>query len=135
MTRRVRALAAPAAVLAALVTPACGGGDTDRENRPPLAAQISIQVADDDLTVSPAEFGAGIANFTIVNLGEEPTTIAIDGPTADESDEIVPGTSTALKMEMETGDYEAIASGVGAEPFAFRVGPERESANNDLLLP
>lgn len=135
MSSRGRALAAVAAVAAALTVSACGGDDQGFEPRPPVPAQISVQVADDTLTVSPAEFGAGTASFTIVNLGEEPTAIEIDGPTAAETEEIVPGTSTELKMEMETGDYEAIAAGVGAEPFAFRVGPERESSSNDLLLP
>ncbi len=135
MRRRGRALAALAAALAATGLAACGGEEFENEPRPPTPLEISIQVSDDDLTVSPAEFGAGIANFTIINLGSAPTAVELDGPTAGESGEIDAGDSAALKMEMETGDYEAIASGIEAEPFPIRVGPERESASGDLLLP
>jgi hypothetical protein len=120
--------------LAAVGLTACGGDDFDNEPRPPIALEVSIQVSDDDLTVAPVEFGAGIANFTVVNLGGTTTSVEVDGPTAGETPEISPGTSAVLKMEVEPGDYEAIALDVD-EPFAFRVGPERESASNDLLLP
>jgi hypothetical protein len=114
---------------------ACGRDDYENEPRPPLAAEISIQMDDDDITLAPAEFGAGIANITIANLGRDESAIQIDGPTTGETDDIPPGTTTVLKMEMKTGEYEAIAPGLDAEPFAFEVGPERESANNDLQLP
>ena len=71
MRRRGRALVAVTAGLAALTIAACGGDDYENEPRPPTPAEISIQVADDELTVSPSEFGAGIANITILNIGEE----------------------------------------------------------------
>ena len=135
MRRRGRALVAVAAGLAALTIAACGRDDYENEPRPPTPAEISIQVAADELTVSPSEFGAGIANFTIVNFGEVPTVIEIDGPTVDESPEVAPGTSQVLKMETEPGDYEAIASDIELDPFGFVVGSERESGNNELLLP
>ena len=38
-------------------------------------------------------------------------------------------------MTLETGEYEASAEGADAEPFAFEVGPERESSRDELLLP
>ena len=135
MRRRGRALIVFAAGLAALALTACGRDDFENDPRPPVAAEISIQVTDDTLTVSPSDFGAGIANFTIVNLGDTPTGVAIDGPTADESASVEPGNSTVLKMEMEQGDYEAASLETNAKPFPFTVGTERESANNDLLLP
>jgi hypothetical protein len=36
---------------------------------------------------------------------------------------------------MKTGNYEASVSGLSAAPFDFSVGPERASAQNQLLLP
>lgn len=136
MRRRGRALVAVAACLAALTVTACGDDDFENDPRPPVPAEISIQVADDSLTVSPAEFGAGIANFTIVNLGAAPTAVAIEGPgTEEETEEVNPNTSTVLKVELAQGDYEASALDTDAAPFEFIVGPERESAKNDLLLP
>jgi hypothetical protein len=135
MRRRGRALVALAVAVASLAVAACGRDDFENNPRPPAAIPISVQVNDDQITVSPAEFGAGIADFTILNLGDLPTAIEIDGPTAGESDEIAPGTTGVLKMEMDTGDYEATALDLEAEPFDFVVGSERESSNNELLQP
>jgi hypothetical protein len=138
MRRRGRALVAVTVGLAALTIAACGRDDYENDPRPPTPAEISIQIADDGLTVSPSEFGAGIANFTIVNFGEEATKVAIHGPTPDLSERVAPGTSAVLKMEMESGDYEATAADLDladVPPFEFVVGTERESANNELLLP
>ena len=135
MRRRGRALVALAAGLAALTIGACGGDDNENEPRPPTPAEISIQIADDGLTVSPSEFGAGIANITIVNFSAVANAVEIDGPTAGESPELAPGTSNVLKMETEPGDYEAALLEGDSKPFRFVVGPERESANNELLLP
>ena len=135
MRRRGRALVAIAACLAALAVAACGRDDYENEPRPPTPAEISIQIAPDGLTVSPSEFGAGIANITIVNFSDVPNGVEIDGPTIGESPELAPGTTDVLKMEMETGDYEAILVDGDFKPFPFVVGPERESANNELLLP
>ena len=138
MSRRGRALVAFAAVLAALAIGACGGEDFENEPRPPTPAPVSIQIADDGLTVSPSEFGAGIANITILNTGEEPTKVGIAGPTPGRSPQVAPGTSGVLKMEMEPGEYQAVAIDLDladVPPFEFVVGPERESSNNDLLLP
>lgn len=136
MRRRGRALVAVAALAATLALAACGSDDFENEPRPPSPIPISIQVADDKITVAPAEFGAGIANFTIVNLGAEATGVEIDGPTTGATEEdIQPGTSTELRIETRTGEYQAIATDTDAEPFPFEVGPERESSNNELLLP
>ncbi len=135
MRRRGRALVALAAGLATLTIGACGRDDYENEPRPPTPAEISIQIAPDGLTVSPSEFGAGIANITIVNFSEVANTVEIDGPTAEESPELAPGTSDVLKMETEPGDYQAILSDGDFKPFPFVVGPERESASNELLLP
>ena len=138
MSRRGRALVASAAVLAALAIGACGGEDFENEPRPPTPAPVSIQIADDGLTVSPSEFGAGIANITILNTGEEATKVGISGPSPGRSPQIAPGTSGVLKMEMEPGEYSAVAIDLDLAEvprFEFVVGPERESSNNDLLLP
>jgi hypothetical protein len=45
------------------------------------------------------------------------------------------GGNTILKAEMRSGDYEASADDAEVRPFSFTVGPDRESGQNDLLLP
>jgi hypothetical protein len=121
--------------LAALVVAGCGRDDFENEPRPAVPAEITVEIGNDGVVVSPRSFGAGLVNFTIANLTKTPTTLAIAGPTAAESDEIPAGGNTILKADMRTGDYEASADDAEARPFNFTVGPERESGQNDLLLP
>lgn len=138
MRRRGKAaLVALAAIVAAVALAACGGEDFANDPRPPIALEVGVQVSDDGVAVSPREFGAGITNFTIVNLSELTTAIEIEGPSQGQSPVIPPGTSDVLKMQLEPGDYEAIALELDADvaAFPFAVGPERESASGDLLLP
>lgn len=135
MRRRGRALVALAVGLAALAIAACGSDDFENEPRPAVPAEVSIELGDRSISVSPSEFGAGLTNFTVVNLGDVVAAIEIDGPTDAQSDEISPGDTATFKTELTTGEYEATASGGVAEPFEFAVGPDRESAQNELLLP
>jgi hypothetical protein len=133
--RRGRALVALTAGLAVLAFAGCGSDDFENDPRPPLPLEVSVELGEDSVVVSPAEFGAGITNFTIVNLGDTTAAFAVDGPTSDSTEEIAVGGTATLKTQLETGEYEASAEGTASEPFEFEVGPERDSAQNDLLLP
>jgi hypothetical protein len=134
--RRGRALVAAAvALVMALVVAACGRDDFENEPRPPVPAEITVKIGDGEVVVSPKEFGAGLVNFEIANFEDTPATFSIQGPTEAESEEIPARGNNILKTLLETGSYEASANGVEATPFTFEVGPERESGQNDLLLP
>jgi hypothetical protein len=135
MRRRGRALIALAAGLAALAIAACGSEDFENDPRPAVPAEVSIELGENEIAVSPAEFGAGLTNFTVANLGDVPAAIEIEGPVETGSDEIPPGGTSTFKTELTTGDYEASAAGADVQPFEFAVGPDRESAQNELLLP
>ncbi|MGH2983125.1 MAG: hypothetical protein ACRDK5_02535 [Solirubrobacterales bacterium] len=119
----------------ALILAACGRDDFDNDPRPPVPAEITVKIGDGQIVVSPKEFGAGLVNFEIANLDDSPATLFIEGPIEAESPEIPARGNNSLKTELETGSYEASADGVEARPFSFEVGPERESGQNDLLLP
>ncbi len=122
--------------LAALAISACGGRDDfENEPRPPVPAEITVKIGDGEVVVSPQAFGAGLVNFQIANFEDAPATLSIEGPIEAISDEIPARGNNSLRAELETGTYEASADGVGARPFSFEVGPERESGQNDLLLP
>ena len=121
--------------LAALVVAGCGRDDHENEPRPPVPAEISVKLEQGQVVVSPSEFGAGPTNFTIANLGDRDVVLAIDGPTVAQSDEVPPGGTGTLKTELVSGDYRASAEGADAVPFNFQVGPERPSAQDELLLP
>ena len=124
------------AVAAAAVTlGACGREDFENEPRPPLPFDVSVELNEEEVILSPKTFGAGIATFTIVNFTDEPTSFSIDGPTVDESDEVPPGATATLKTEVVTGSYEGAAEGNTSTPFEFEVTAERQSAQDNLLLP
>jgi hypothetical protein len=124
-----------AALVTALAVAGCGRDDFENDPRPPVPAEVSVKIAKDGVGVSPREFGAGLVNFTIANLTTQPGTLAISGPVDADSTEIPPAGTDTIKVDMKTGSYEASVSGVAVRPFAFTVGPERPSAQNDLLLP
>jgi hypothetical protein len=134
MARR-RTLLALSLSLAALAVAGCGRDDFENEPRPPVAAEIGIKIGNGEVAVSPREFGAGLVNFAIANFEDSPAVLQIEGPVDAVSDEIPPNGTLLLKIELEPGEYEASADGVDALPFKFEVGEERESGQNDLLLP
>lgn len=134
MARR-RTLLALSVGLAALIVAGCGRDDFENDPRPPVPAEITVKIGDGGVTVSPSEFGAGLVNFTVANFEDTPAVLLIEGPIDAVSDEIAPNGTQQLKTELEPGEYEASADGVEALPFTFMVGEERESGQDELLLP
>jgi hypothetical protein len=134
--RRGRVLVAMAvALVVALLVAACGRDDFENEPRPPVPIEVTVKIGDGEVVVSPKEFGAGLVNFDIANFEETAATFSIEGPTEAVSNEIPARGNNSLQTQVETGTYQASADGVEARPFSFEVGPERESGQNDLLLP
>ena len=123
------------ALVTALAVAGCGRNDFKNDPRPPVPAEVSVKIARDGVGVSPHEFGAGLVNFTIANLTTKPGQLAINGPVDAQSGQIPPAGTDTLRVQMRTGSYEASVSGIALRPFDFNVGPERASAQNQLLLP
>ena len=127
----------PGLVAVAALGAGCGSEDHPNEPRPPVPLEVSAKVGNDRVNVSPREFGAGLAVFTISNQTEDVVQLALDGPTEAVSDPIeAGGVMTGFKVPMEEGAYQVSA---GAEsnsrPTELLVGPERKSSQNELLLP
>ena len=133
--RRGRGLIGLLVAAAALTLAACGSSDFRNDPRPPVPAEIAVQINNGRVIVSPSEFGSGLVNFSVANLSDRDASLAVDGPTAGQSDSIPPGGNAVLKMDTEAGEYTATANGTLAAPVLFQVGPERASAKNELLLP
>jgi hypothetical protein len=138
--RRIRPRHAllPAGIAAlGLAAAGCGSEDHPNEPRPPKPIEITARVDDEVVDVSPAEFGAGLAVFTISNQSDEAVALTLDGPVAATSQPIEPGSVTDdFKVDLQEGDYE-VTGGLEskAKPTELVVGPERPSAQDELLLP
>ena len=133
---RQRAAAVPALGAIAFALAACGEDDFKNDPRPPAPIEITAAIDDRSVNISPSEFGAGIVTITISNQTQEPARLSLDGPTVASSDEIVPGGTGSIKTALEQGEYEVSAGAeIGVRSQTIEVGPERESSQNDLLLP
>ena len=119
-----------------MVLAGCGRDDFENDPRPAVPAEITVKISDRDVVVSPAEFGAGLVNFTVANLTDVPAILNVEGPTVAQTGVIPPSGNTVIKTEMEPGSYDVSVEGPeGVVPFLLEVGPDRPSGQDDLLLP
>jgi hypothetical protein len=125
------------AFLAALGT-GCGSDDEARsEERPPVPINISVSVDDKRITASPAEFGAGPITLLIANQSGAAQTLTIEGPRLRRSvGPINPQDTATVRLRVLQGEHTLSAEeSSGLREAKLTVGPERPSAQNDLLLP
>ena len=144
---------APCAALAAAVAiAACGSEDFENAPRPPSPIQLSALIKDGQVSLGPRSgVGAGLATITISNQTQDPAKLLLEGPQDNASDEVVrsdgqtivggrgvgTGVGTML-VDHQEGAYPGSAandSGAGGHETTLRVGPERKSSQNELLLP
>lgn len=132
----------PTALVVLLASGAIGGcGAKNFANDPRAAAPIetTASIGPGSVSVSPSKFGAGTTVFTIANLSGTPATFVLkdtSGKTAAASGTIQAGAVTTIKAPLKRGTYQAVAGGTtGIRAATVKVGPERKSSQNDLLLP
>jgi hypothetical protein len=133
-------LASVAVLVAGAGAAGCGSDDFENEPRPPAPVELTARVDDRRVVVSPITIegepvGAGLANVTISNQTPDSVQLTFAGPSERRTDPIVPGGVLEFKLELQRGNYTVSADDTGIRPFEMAVGPERESAQNDLLLP
>jgi len=135
--RRARgALCAALAIAAALSLAACGSSDFANDPRPAAPIEVTAKVGSGQVIVSPDRFGAGLVTFTIANLSDSPVRFALSGPKDAASGPIPPNSPANMKLNLPQGSYQATAGQGGKGQVAtFKVGPERQSSQNKVLLP
>jgi hypothetical protein len=142
MRRTVAAmLLAPAAVVAVV---GCGT-TTDYKNdpRPPALIVLTASIDDQRVSVSPRAFGAGPISLIVTNQTSTAQRVTLEsadkagsGPgLRQETAPISPRDTGTLKAEVKPGRYTVHVRGDGIAAARLRVGPERASAQNDLLQP
>lgn len=138
MRRRAKAALAGFAIVA--LAAGCGAEDFENNPRPPAPIELTARVNDERVQVSPTKIdgepvGAGLANFTISNQTPEFVSLTFTGPQDRTTPPIVPDGLLEFKVELIEGDYTVSTDNERIKEFEFEVGPERPSAQNDLLLP
>ena len=134
----VTVLAVLALLALALLAGGCGSDDEARsEERPPAPINISINVDSRRITASPERFGAGPVTLLIANQSGASQTLTIDGPRLRRSvGPINPQDTATVRLRMGPGEYTVSpAESAGVRPGKLTVGPQRPSAQSDLLLP
>ena len=138
--RRRNALLATALAGVGILAAGCGSDDFKNDPRPPAPVELTAKIGEEQVIVSPVSFdgapvGAGLANVTISNQTPEASELTFSGASDVTTDPIVANGVLEFKLDLEQGDYTVAAENPGIRPAEFEVGPERKSAQNDLLLP
>lgn len=133
--RRTCRTALLAAIGAALLVSGCGAADRENDPRPPSPIELTAKIDNDKVIVSPSEAGGGLATITISNQSDQDVALTFAGPSEGSTQPIAAGNVGALKIDLQEGDYDVSADDPSLKPTTLTVGPERPSAQNDLLLP
>ena len=142
--RRTAALA-PLAVAGALALGGCGSSSADYKNdpRPPAPIVVTGYIDDQRVSVSPRTLGAGPISLIVTNQTGASQRVTLESAGATGSGPgirqvtapISPQDTATLKVDVKPGSYSVHVAGDAIRAARLKVGPERESAQNDLLQP
>jgi hypothetical protein len=142
--RRTAALV-PLAVTAVFALGGCGSSSTDYKNdpRPPAPIIVTGYVDDQRVSVSPRTLGAGPISLIVTNQTGASQRVTLESAGATGSGPgikqvtapISPQDTATLKVDVKPGSYSVHVAGDAIRAARLKVGPERESAQNDLLQP
>jgi len=146
--RRVRA-GAPA--LVALLVTGCGGGTSYANNpRPPSPIVLGTSINDQRESISPDHFGGGPVVFVITNQSSGARSLRVQtaaiggtcpgpagtvGPINQSTSPISPQGTAQLEVTLCRGDYVVSVDSSAIQAANVVVGPERPSAQNQVLQP
>jgi hypothetical protein len=128
------------------LTTGCGSSSDSYENanRPPAPVSISIAIVGGRIAVSPDRVGAGPVVLLIANESGRSRDVTIaaaagSGGSCVEDDAssgpISPEGAARLQLSLVEGSCAVGVTDGGLRPTRLTVGPERASAQQDLLQP
>jgi hypothetical protein len=145
MQMRRTAAHASLVVAVALAVGACGSSSADYKNdpRPPATIIITGYISDERVSVSPRSFGAGPLSLIVTNQTSSSQRVTLESAGATGSGPgirqvtapISPQDTATLKVDVKPGSYSVHVGAAAIRAARLKVGPERESAQNDLLQP
>jgi hypothetical protein len=145
MQMRRTAAHASLAVAVVLAVGGCGSSSADYKNdpRPPGPIVITGYISDQRVSVSPRSLGAGPISLIVTNQTKTAQRVTLESVEAagqgpglkQETAPISPRDTATLKADVDPGRYSVHVAGDAIAAAALRVGPERKSAQNDLLQP
>jgi hypothetical protein len=144
MRRTTRTGALPSAIAAAVALAGCGAtADSRSDPRPPSPIVLTASISDQRVSVSPRRFGAGPISLIVTNQTKTAQRVTLESVEAagqgpglkQETAPISPRDTATLKADVDPGRYSVHVAGDAIAAAALRVGPERNSAQNDLLQP
>jgi hypothetical protein len=142
--RTSRRALAPAVVMVAMLVAGCGGGSSYKNNqRPPAPLNITASVSSAGIAVSPTSFGAGPIVLIVTNqtaasqeITFESNELGASKPGVTQTTEpINPRGTGQLQVDVTEGQYRVRAANADIAPATITVGPQRQSAQNQLLQP
>jgi hypothetical protein len=122
------------------------GDDNDYKNdlRPPSLINVTAFVGAKRVSVSPNSFGAGPIVVIVTNQSNSSQDVTFQSSVAGSGgkDEVTqstgpinPGDTGQIKLDVVEGRYVVKTGDDAIRPASLSVGPERASAQNDLLQP
>jgi hypothetical protein len=136
--RRLVLFALPIALVA------CGGSERrENELRPPVPVTLTAAIHEDRIQLSPASVGAGTVVLILSNQSTAPQTVTFEtdelggtrGGNTASSPEIAPGSTGRLTITTREGTYSVHTADDAIRAAEVKIGPPRESGQDQLLLP
>lgn len=142
---RTRILGALSATALAIAAAGCGTShDYANASRPPAPVSVSVGIVGGRIAVSPARVGAGPVVLLIANESGRSRDVTLRGAAGtgsacvtDEASSgvINPQGAARLQLPLVEGVCEVGVADGTLPPARLTVGPQRDSAQQDLLQP
>jgi hypothetical protein len=124
------------AIASVFVLSACSSNESYKnENKPPAVLTLGVLIADDQIAAAPNPFGAGPTRFVITNQTGKKQIVTLTTDTIERKTVVDVAQTANFKMTIPEGNLTIDTSDTTAGSLDIAVGPERESAQQDLDQP